>query len=104
MYSARPDNRRRKKANIVLHPPPKTGDNGGFVGKQRLLAPPAQPPPMVSSEKNPKKKWDKVVLFRGWHSPIPTIKSPCTINVEQGALYGGLRWRHPIYFHPPPTL
>ena len=34
---------------------------------------------IVPSEKNPKKKWDKVVIFRGWNSPTPTDKSPCTL-------------------------
>ena len=33
---------------------------------------------IVCSEKNPNLKWDKVVIFRGWNSPTPTDKSPCT--------------------------
>ena len=34
---------------------------------------------IVCSEKNPNLKWDKVVIFRGWNSPTPTDKSPCTL-------------------------
>ena len=58
---------------------------------------------IVCSEKNPNLKWDKVVIFRGWNSPTPTDKSPCSIKAGHEKPIG-FSFKH-VYFlskYPPP--